>query len=77
MISTAGVNAAGYSFTLEQFRKAAIKNAAVSIVMMIFRTINSLLATDVKHCSQLHRQNRCSEIDPKPHPKVTDKRGAE
>src|SRR5882724_1861144 len=39
---------------LEQFRKAAIENAAVPIVMMIFRAIDDGLAPKIKRSSQLH-----------------------
>src|SRR5207244_11096689 len=58
---------------LKQFRKPAIKNAAMVVVVMIFRAINWAFGTEIERCRQLHGEHGCNEINPESGPKMTDK----
>src|SRR5882724_7316252 len=55
----------------EQLGKAAIKNAALLIVMMIFRAINWAFAAEIERSCQLHGEHRRNEINPKSGPEMT------
>src|SRR6266542_4724516 len=57
----------------EQFVKPTIKNAALIVVMMIFRAINWAFAAEIERCGKLHGQHRRNEINPESGPEMTDK----
>src|SRR5882724_12009487 len=54
---------------LEQICKAAVKDAALRIVMMILRAIDRTMPAEINDGRQLHRQHRRGEINPQSSPK--------